>query len=102
MKSDYIPKVITLFAGAVVCIITIVKDMNVTYSLEVLLATLIIFYIIGIIVKKIFQKIERSNRIIQQQRDEELERQREKERREAERRLEEAMAQQEETSVEQS
>lgn len=91
MKSDYIPKVITLLAGAVVCIVTIVKDMNVTYSLEILLATLIIFYIIGLIAKKIFQKIENSNRIIQQKRDEELEMQRERDRREGERRLEEAM-----------
>ena len=97
MKSDYIPKVITLLAGAVVCIVTIVKDMNVTYSLEILLATLIIFYIIGLIAKKIFQKIEHSNRIIQQKRDEELERQREREKREEERRLEEAdLMQQEE------
>ena len=89
MKSDYIPKVITLLAGAVVCIVTIVRDMDVTYSLGILLATLIIFYIIGLIAKKIFQTIEHSNRIIQQKRDEELEKQREREKREAERRLEE-------------
>lgn len=99
MKSDYIPKIITLLAGAVVCIVTIVKDMDVTYSLEILLATLIIFYIIGLIAKKIFQKIEHSNRIIQQKRDEELEIQREKEKREAERRLEEENLIQQEESI---
>ena len=39
MKAEFIPKVITLLAGAVVCIVAIVKQMDVTYSLEVLLAT---------------------------------------------------------------
>ena len=53
MKAEFIPKVITLLAGAVVCIVAIVKQMDVTYSLEVLLATLIVFYIIGIIAQKI-------------------------------------------------
>ena len=47
MKTEYIPKVITLLAGAVVCIISIVRHMDTTYSLEILLAALIIFYIIG-------------------------------------------------------
>lgn len=37
MKAEFIPKVITLLAGAVVCIVAIVKQMDVTYSLEVLL-----------------------------------------------------------------
>lgn len=72
MKTDYIPKVITLLAGAVVCITSIVRQMDVTYSLEVLLATLIIFYIMGIIAKKIIIKVENSNRFIRQKRDEEL------------------------------
>lgn len=73
MKIDYIPKVITLLAGAVVCITSIVRKMDVTYSLEVLLATLIIFYVIGIIAKQIIIKVENSNRFIRQKRDEELE-----------------------------
>ncbi|MCH5268073.1 MAG: hypothetical protein J1E62_06990 [Lachnospiraceae bacterium] len=74
MKADYIPKVITLLAGAVVCIVSIVRHMDVTYSLEILLATLIIFYIIGLIAKAILQKVESSNRFIRHKRDEELER----------------------------
>ena len=52
MKAEFIPKFIMLLAGAIVCIITIVNGTDVTYSLEMLLATLIIFYIIGLIVKK--------------------------------------------------
>ncbi|MDO4166447.1 MAG: hypothetical protein Q4D32_03480 [Eubacteriales bacterium] len=73
MKSNYIPKVVTLLAGAVVCVISIVRHMDVTYSLEILLATLIIFYILGVIAQKIVMWVERSNRFIQQQRDKELE-----------------------------
>ena len=72
MKAEFIPKVITLLAGAVVCIVAIVKQMDVTYSLEVLLATLIVFYIIGIIAQKIILKVEQSNRFIRSKRDEEL------------------------------
>lgn len=73
MKSNYIPKVVTLLAGAVVCVISIVRHMDVTYSLEILLATLIIFYILGVVAQKIVMWVERSNRFIQQQRDKELE-----------------------------
>ena len=60
MKAEFIPKFIMLLAGAIVCIITIVNGTDVTYSLEMLLATLIIFYIIGLIVKKIVVKVLRS------------------------------------------
>ena len=84
MKTEYIPKVITLLAGAVVCIVSIVKDMDVTYSLEILLATLIIFYIIGIIAQKIIKKVEHSNRFIRQQRDEVLEKELEEDKEEEE------------------
>lgn len=73
MKSEFIPKVITLLAGTVVCIVSIVKHMDVTYSLEILLVTLVMFYILGIIAQKIILRVERSNRFIQQQRDKELE-----------------------------
>lgn len=52
MKLEFIPKFIMLLAGAIVSIITIVKDMDVTYSLALLLATLVIFYIVGLIAKK--------------------------------------------------
>lgn len=64
MKLEFIPKFITLLAGAIVSIITIVEDMDVTYSLELLLATLIIFYIIGLIAKKIIQKVIEGNMFV--------------------------------------
>lgn len=64
MKLEFIPKVITLLAGAIVCVITIVNDMDTIYSLEILLATLIIFYIIGQIAKKIIQKVIEGNMFV--------------------------------------
>lgn len=64
MKLEFIPKFITLLAGSVVCIITIVNDMEVVYSLELLLATLVIFYIIGLIAKKIIQKVLEGNMFV--------------------------------------
>lgn len=72
MKTEFIPKFVMLLAGAIVCIISIVRDMDVTYSLEVLLATLIIFYLIGCIAKMIIEKVKTSNRFIRQRRDEEI------------------------------
>lgn len=64
MKIDFIPKFVMLLAGAIVCIITIVKDMDTTYSLELLLGTLIIFYIIGLIAKKLIQKVIAGNMFV--------------------------------------
>lgn len=66
MRTEYIPKFITLLAGAVVCIISIVKHMDTTYSLEILLATLLIFYVIGTIARKIIEKVMVSNRFIKE------------------------------------
>lgn len=67
MKLEFIPKFVTLLAGAIVSVITIIKDMDVTYSLELLLATLVIFYIIGLIAKKIIQKVLEGNMFVKQQ-----------------------------------
>jgi len=67
VKLEFIPKFIMLLAGAVVSIITIIKDMDVTYSLALLLATLVIFYIIGLIAKKIIRKTIEGNMFKRQQ-----------------------------------
>ena len=64
MKINFIPKFITLLAGAIVCIISIVNDMDTTYSLELLLATLVIFYIIGSIAKVLIQKVLEGNMFV--------------------------------------
>lgn len=67
MKIDFIPKFVMLLAGAIVSIITIVNDMDTTYSLEILLGTLIVFYIIGIIAKKLIQKVISGNMFVKRQ-----------------------------------
>ncbi len=67
MKTEYIPKIITLLAGAIVCIISIVKDMDTTYSLAILLAVLILFYIIGCIARRIIENVMISNRFMKEQ-----------------------------------
>lgn len=64
MKIDFIPKFVMLLAGAIICIITIANDMDTTYSLELLLGTLIIFYIIGLIAKKLIQKVIEGNMFV--------------------------------------
>ncbi len=61
MKTNLIPKVITLLAGAVVCIVCIVRDIDTLYSLKALLVTLIIFYIIGCIAKRIIGQVKDIN-----------------------------------------
>lgn len=66
MKTEFIPKFVMLLAGAIVCIISIVKHMDTTYSLEILLAVLIIFYVIGEIARRIIEKVMVSNRFMKE------------------------------------
>lgn len=47
MKIRYIPAGIVLVAGAITCLICLMRDMDVTYSLELLLIVLLIFTVIG-------------------------------------------------------
>ncbi len=53
-----------LSAGAIVCIISIMKHMDTTYSLEILLAVLIVFYLIGTLARYIIEKTMVSNRVL--------------------------------------
>lgn len=70
MKTEYLPKIVTLLAGAIVCIISIVKQMDTTYSLAILLAVLIIFYIVGCIARRIIENVMISNRFMKEQAEE--------------------------------
>ena len=70
MKTEFIPKVVTLFAGAVVCIVSIIKNVDTTRALEILLATLIAFYIVGIIARKIIERVIESNSVIKKEAEE--------------------------------
>lgn len=69
MKTEFIPKFVMLLAGAIVCIISIVKHMDTTYSLEILLAVLLLFYLIGSIAKWVIEKVIISNRFTKEKSD---------------------------------
>ena len=58
MQNRYIPAFTMLSAGAVVSIFCIVKKMDVLYSLKLLLAMLIVFYLIGLVAKRVLGKIQ--------------------------------------------
>lgn len=57
MKTRYIPAFIMLIAGAIVCIISLVNSYSAQKTLETVLITLIIFYIIGLIARKLYRAI---------------------------------------------
>ena len=56
MKTKGIPAVVMLLAGFVTCIIGIVQHMETDVFIKTLLAVLIIFYLLGCIVKLVFDK----------------------------------------------
>lgn len=58
MRNRYIPAFTMLSAGAIVSIFCIIKKMDVLYTLKLLLAMLIVFYLIGLVAKKVIGKIQ--------------------------------------------
>ena len=56
-EGKNIPLVIMLFAGSIVSIACIVYKFSLTQTLIFVLATLVVFYLIGLIIKKIILKI---------------------------------------------
>lgn len=61
MKERYIPAFIMLTAGAITSILNIVNKVQILTGLKRLLIVLIIFYILGLIVKSIMIKILENN-----------------------------------------
>lgn len=57
MKIRFIPAGVTLLAGAITCLICLMRDYDPTYSLEVLLIVLIIFTAIGMKAQKIIMNV---------------------------------------------
>lgn len=55
MKERYIPAFIMLIAGAITSIINIVNQVELVTALKRLLLVIVIFYIIGLIMKAILQ-----------------------------------------------
>lgn len=57
MKIRYIPAGIVLLAGAITCLICLMRGMDVTYSLELLLIVLLIFTVIGMKAQKVILNV---------------------------------------------
>lgn len=57
MKIKFLPALIMLVAGAVVCIIDIVNKVDINKSLIKLLLAMVIFYIIGLIARAVINKV---------------------------------------------
>lgn len=57
MRSRYIPAFVMLLAGSVTVISSIVMKFDKSYSIKLLFAVLIVFYIIGIIAMKIIVRV---------------------------------------------
>lgn len=60
MKNKNIPAIITLSAGAIACIICIIKGFAIYDTLRTVLIILVIFYIIGLIASKYITKINQA------------------------------------------
>ena len=66
MKVNYIPAVVTLLAGAITCIVAILKNQDTLQALITLLIVLIVFYILGQLAKKVIVMVMDSNRVTKQ------------------------------------
>ena len=61
MRLRYLPAFITLTAGTITCIISIVRHADTLKSLKTLLLVLILFYIIGLTARNIITRVLESN-----------------------------------------
>ncbi|MBQ3781908.1 MAG: hypothetical protein II838_00510 [Lachnospiraceae bacterium] len=65
MKIRYIPAGVALLAGAITCLICIMRGYDVTYSLETLLLVLLIFTFIGIKSQQVIINIMHEQQIME-------------------------------------
>lgn len=63
MRIRFIPAGITLTAGSVTCLICLLRDYDVLYSLEALLITLLVFSYIGFKTQKIIMKVMHEQKV---------------------------------------
>lgn len=59
MKRKMIPLILMLAAGAITSIITYLRDFELTTMLWILLFVLIVFYILGLVIKKILDMFDK-------------------------------------------
>lgn len=79
MRTKFIPIIIMLAAGFVSCIITILNKYEVSDSLLIILLTLVGFYVIGYIARKILEKVLKPKEEATEEVDENLDQEKENE-----------------------
>lgn len=62
MQSKYIPAVVTLVAGLITSVICLLQKKDQLESLQILLAVLLVFYIIGVIAKVLIVRTLREDK----------------------------------------
>lgn len=78
-KEKNIPPLITLAAGMIACVMCMIRRADLLATLEIVLIVLVVFYIVGVIVKKIVGKINRDAEKAAVERERELKEQAAKE-----------------------
>lgn len=63
MKIRFIPAGVTLIAGAITCLICLMRNYDVMYSLEMLLLVLIIFSLIGMKAQQVILNVMREQKM---------------------------------------
>ena len=61
MKRKYIPLILMLVAGAVTCIINLIQNKSILGQLTSMLIVLVVFYILGSVLKWTLDSFERQN-----------------------------------------
>ncbi|MBO5335982.1 MAG: hypothetical protein J6A94_02475 [Lachnospiraceae bacterium] len=61
MKRKYIPLILMLVAGAVTCIINLIQNKSILGQLTSMLIVLVVFYILGSVLKGTLDSFERQN-----------------------------------------
>ena len=56
-RTKYIPSIVSLLGGLVACIVTFVNKYESLETLIIILATLIVFYIIGTVIRYVVKKV---------------------------------------------
>ena len=55
-RIKYIPSIVTLLAGFIACIVTILSQYEIIDALVTILVVVVIFYMVGLIIRALFNK----------------------------------------------
>lgn len=64
MDSKYIPSFVMLSAGTIVCIISVINKFSLLKCLISLLLTMIVFYLLGCMMKKVLDNVKEANEAV--------------------------------------